>query len=240
MDRSECVHGILHEGLWECEASSHRFFDQLQRSRDCGTKHNGQNLRNLRRFPSIAVRAFSETALGKRGSPSANSCFAIIRFMPTPDDFSTYIADLLKGTYDCVDRISVRGYFPMGQTSGGLLTWWNKLYPGRLLTQEQLRRMSGDLGRRITAYARKHATALHYFEVGDKSKHAKAEKLRPANPNFQGLFTIFVVPRVRPWSGRLKIIASACQRTAPNPFGAERQSLLLFLPSPEGFRGSSS
>ncbi len=25
MDRSECVHGILHEVLWECEASSHRF-----------------------------------------------------------------------------------------------------------------------------------------------------------------------------------------------------------------------
>jgi len=112
--------------------------------------------------------------------------------MPTPDDFSTYITDLLKGTYDCVDRISVRGYFPMGQTSGGLLTWWNKLYPGRLLTQEQLRRMSGDLGRRITAYARKHQIALHYFEVGDKSKHAKAEKLRPADPNFHGLFAIFV------------------------------------------------
>jgi hypothetical protein len=112
--------------------------------------------------------------------------------MPTPDDFSTYITDLLKGTYDCVDRISVRGYFPMGQTSGGLLTWWNKLYPSRLLTQEQLRRMSGDLGRRLTAYARKHQIALHYFEVGDKSKHAKAEKLRPADPNFQGLFAIFV------------------------------------------------
>jgi len=60
------------------------------------------------------------------------------------------------------------------------------------LTQEQLRRMSGDLGRRITAYARKHQIALHYFEVGDKSKHAKAEKLRPADPNFHGLFAIFV------------------------------------------------
>jgi hypothetical protein len=39
--------------------------------------------------------------------------------MSTPDDFSTYVADLLSGTYDCVDRISVRGYFPLGQTSGG-------------------------------------------------------------------------------------------------------------------------
>lgn len=112
--------------------------------------------------------------------------------MPRPDDFSSYVADLLNGTYDCVDRISLRGYFPMGQTSGGLLTWWNKLYPNRALTQEQLRRMSGDLGRRLNAYAAKHQIALHYFQIGDKTKHAKAEKLRPADPNFQGLFAIFV------------------------------------------------
>jgi len=112
--------------------------------------------------------------------------------MPTPDDFSSYVADLLNGTYDCVDRISLRGYFPMGQTSGGLLTWWNKLYPDRALTQEQLRRMSGDFGRRLNAYASKHQIALHYFQIGDKTKHTKAEKLRPADPNFQGLFAIFV------------------------------------------------
>jgi len=54
--------------------------------------------------------------------------------MLTSDDFSTYVADLLCGTYDCVDRISVRGYFPLGQTSGGLLTWWNDLFPNTLLT----------------------------------------------------------------------------------------------------------
>ena len=49
--------------------------------------------------------------------------------MPTPDDFSTYVADLLNGTYDCVDRVSLRGCFPMGQTSGGVLMGWNQLYP---------------------------------------------------------------------------------------------------------------
>ncbi|HZD07177.1 MAG TPA: hypothetical protein VE176_02950, partial [Candidatus Limnocylindrales bacterium] len=112
--------------------------------------------------------------------------------MPASDDFSLYVAELLNGTYDCVDRISLRGYFPMGQTSGGLLTWWNKLHPSRLLTQEQLRRMSGDLGRRISAYARKQQIALHYCEIGDKTKHARAEKLRPLDPNFQGVFAIFV------------------------------------------------
>jgi hypothetical protein len=61
MDRSECVHGILHEVLWECEASSHRFSINgllsqkrredacaLQKSRDCGTKHNAQEFAQAR------------------------------------------------------------------------------------------------------------------------------------------------------------------------------------------------
>ena len=39
--------------------------------------------------------------------------------MLTSDDFSTYVADLLCGTYDCVDHICLRGYFPLGQTAGG-------------------------------------------------------------------------------------------------------------------------
>lgn len=112
--------------------------------------------------------------------------------MPTPDDFSTYIADLLRGTYDCVDRIALRGYFPMGQTSGGLLMWWNQLFPGTPLTQQRLRTMSGDLARRVQAYARKHQIPLRHFPIGDKSKHAKAQQLRPTDPKFQGVFAIFV------------------------------------------------
>jgi hypothetical protein len=45
--------------------------------------------------------------------------------MSQPDDFSAYVAELLDGRYDCVDRLVLNGYFPMGQTSGGLLTWWS-------------------------------------------------------------------------------------------------------------------
>lgn len=112
--------------------------------------------------------------------------------MTTPDDFSTYLADLLQGTYDCVDRIALRGYFPMGQTSGGLLTWWNQLYAGVPVTQQRLRSMAGDFGRRVQAHARKHQIPLRYFPIGDKTKHAQAHQLRPSDPNFQGVFAIFV------------------------------------------------
>ena len=112
--------------------------------------------------------------------------------MLTSDEFSTYVADLLSGTYDCVDRISVRGYFPLGQTSGGLLTWWNKLFPNTPLSEQRLRKLAGDFARRVHACARKHKIPLRYFAIGDKTKHAQAEKLRPLDPKFRGVFAIFV------------------------------------------------
>ena len=42
------------------------------------------------------------------------------------DDFSSYYASLLEGSYDCVDRITVDAYFAMGQTGGGLRQWWRQ------------------------------------------------------------------------------------------------------------------
>lgn len=112
--------------------------------------------------------------------------------MLNPDEFSTYLADLLHGTYDCVDRISLRGYFPLGQTSGGLLTWWNQLFPGVRLSEEKLRGLAGDLGRRVKAYAQKNNIPLQYFEIGDKTKHAQAEKFRPVSADSPGVFAIFI------------------------------------------------
>src|SRR6516225_7634653 len=44
--------------------------------------------------------------------------------MNTPDDFSQYHAELLDGIYDCVDRIVLNAFFSMGQTGGGMRSWW--------------------------------------------------------------------------------------------------------------------
>ena len=43
--------------------------------------------------------------------------------MNSTDELSSYYAELLEGTYDCVDRIVLNAYFKMGQTGGGLRTW---------------------------------------------------------------------------------------------------------------------
>ena len=40
--------------------------------------------------------------------------------MIASDEFSQYYAELLQGTYDCVDRIVLNAFYPLGQTGGGV------------------------------------------------------------------------------------------------------------------------
>ena len=44
-----------------------------------------------------------------------------------PDELSTLYSDLLEGSYDCVDRIFLNAYFPMGINGGGMRCWWRAL-----------------------------------------------------------------------------------------------------------------
>ncbi len=73
--------------------------------------------------------------------------------MNPTDELSSYYAELLEGTYDCVDRVVLNAYFPMGQTGGGLRTWWRTLRGDDAnLNDGQLRDMAGTLSRRLRAY----------------------------------------------------------------------------------------
>jgi hypothetical protein len=109
-----------------------------------------------------------------------------------PDEFSSYVAELLQGSYDCVDRIALRAYYRLAQTSGGFLTWWNNLSAEKFPTQEALRRMAGDFARRVKAFSQKHNIPLQYCEIGERTKYQTAEKARPSEPSFQGVFLILV------------------------------------------------
>jgi hypothetical protein len=60
------------------------------------------------------------------------------------------------------------------------------------LTEERLRKLAGDFGRRVNGYARKHKITLRYCATGEKDKHAQAVKLRPVDAKFRGVFAIFV------------------------------------------------
>jgi hypothetical protein len=112
--------------------------------------------------------------------------------MKEADDFSAYHRDLLEGRYDCVDRLVLNGYFPMGQTGGGFRTWWRSLTGGDgTLDQEHLLRLSGRFSRRLHAYAKAQNIPVIHCAAGER-KHEIAERHLPKEGGFSGLFLIIV------------------------------------------------
>ena len=75
--------------------------------------------------------------------------------MQLQDDFTLYHKDLLDGHYDCVDRIVLNGYFPLGQQGGGFRTWWRMLNGSDDgLDQKHLQNMAGRFSRRLRGIVR--------------------------------------------------------------------------------------
>ena len=110
--------------------------------------------------------------------------------MTASDAFSEYYAELLQGTYDCVDRIVLNAFFPVGQTAGGIRTWWRFLRGDDLsLDDEHLREMAGSFSRRLQAFCAKHGIPLIEAQARDR-KHELAQPHLPNDPNFSGLFLV--------------------------------------------------
>jgi hypothetical protein len=110
--------------------------------------------------------------------------------MNPTDELSSYYAELLEGTYDCVDRVVLNAYFPMGQTGGGLRTWWRQLHGSDAnLNDGPLRDMAGTLSRRLRAYCARHQVPVIDAEAGQR-KHELAEEHLPKDPKFRGLFLV--------------------------------------------------
>ncbi|MBO3713588.1 MAG: hypothetical protein J5X23_01015 [Candidatus Accumulibacter sp.] len=58
--------------------------------------------------------------------------------MKQPDDLSAYYEELLEGRYDCVDRIVLNGYFPLGQQAISLEKEGNCFVGGSFQALDQL------------------------------------------------------------------------------------------------------
>jgi hypothetical protein len=110
--------------------------------------------------------------------------------MSTPDEFSRYYAELLEGSYDCVDRLVVNAYFPMGQTGGGMRSWWRALRGDDSdLDDGHLRDLAGTFSRRVSAYCVEHAIPLIEAQTGER-KHELAEPYLPGDRKFRGVFAV--------------------------------------------------
>jgi hypothetical protein len=112
--------------------------------------------------------------------------------MDAADPFSEHYNDALDGSYDCVDRVVLNGYFIFGQSPGGFRAWWRDLFGSdETLDDTHLMRLAGRFSRRLRAWARK-----NYIPVIDATKgermHPVVQSLRPPDPDFAGVFCITV------------------------------------------------
>lgn len=118
--------------------------------------------------------------------------------MQQADDLSTYYEELLEGRYDCVDRMLLNGYFPLGQQGGGFRNWWRELTGSDATPdQEHLLRLAGRFSRRLHGWAKQHAIPVIHCAPHQR-KHELAEKYLPQDPAIEASFSSWWARR-RPW-----------------------------------------
>lgn len=114
------------------------------------------------------------------------------------DKLTEHYEPLLKGTYDCVDRLVLNAYCPLLLNPGGLRYWYRLLYgEDDTLSTARLMRFAGRSKRRIEAFCKKEQIPLEYCKTGER-KHEKAEGLIPKKKNFTGIFAIFISRSMAP------------------------------------------
>jgi hypothetical protein len=106
------------------------------------------------------------------------------------DDFSARYGDLINGSYDCVDRVVLNAWFPMGVNPGGLRTWWRRLHGSdEQLDNTHLMRMAGRFARRVKAWAAANGVPVIFFKAGER-KHLIAEEYLETHVVTTGVFLI--------------------------------------------------
>ncbi len=108
------------------------------------------------------------------------------------DGLSKRYADLLTGSYDCVDRIVLNAYFRMGHDPGGFRLWWRALTGSdETLDNTHLMRLAGRFSRRVRGYAKANGIPVVDCAAGER-KHDLAEEYLAKTKITQGLFLILV------------------------------------------------
>jgi hypothetical protein len=107
------------------------------------------------------------------------------------DDFCERYGDLLTGSYDCVDRIVLNAYFPLGHNPGGFRCWWRRLHDGSddALDNTHLMRFAGRFARRLKAWANANGVPVIYGKAGER-KHLIAEEYLATHEVSTGVFLV--------------------------------------------------
>ena len=109
------------------------------------------------------------------------------------DELSTYYADLLDGSYDCVDRIVLNAHCGLCYSAGGFRTWWRRWHDDSdaELDDTHLMRMAGRFSRRVRGWAKSHRIPVIDCASGER-KHEVAEQYLRNHPAVHGVFLILV------------------------------------------------
>ena len=109
------------------------------------------------------------------------------------DEFSERCREMLTGAYDCVDRIVLNAYFPLGHGPGGFRIWWRQLHDGsdEELDDTHLMRMAGRFARRVRAWAGVNQVPVINCGQGER-KHRIAEEYLAGHEVGTGVFLILV------------------------------------------------
>jgi hypothetical protein len=110
------------------------------------------------------------------------------------DGFAQRYGDLLAGSYDCVDRIVLNAYFPLGHNPGGFRVWWRRWHDGsdERLDNTHLMRMAGRFSRRVRAWAVVNDVPVIDCKRGERKHRIAEEYLATHAVAGAGVFLILV------------------------------------------------
>ncbi len=120
------------------------------------------------------------------------------------DDFTGRYGDLLTGSYDCVDRIVLNAYYPLGHSPGGFRTWWRRWHgdSDTELDDAHLMRLPGRFARRARAWAGANGVPVIDCKAGQR-KHRIAEEYLASHSVGPGVFLVLVArARATVWKVR--------------------------------------
>ncbi|MBS4729652.1 hypothetical protein MSM1_15295 [Mycobacterium sp. SM1] len=115
------------------------------------------------------------------------------------DKFSGRYGDLLTGGYDCVDRVVLNAFFPLGYSPGGLRVWWRRWHDDSdaELDNTHLMRMAGRFARRVKAWSAANAVPVIFCKPGER-KHRIAEDYLATHEVGTGVFLVLVAKAPAP------------------------------------------
>ena len=144
------------------------------------------------------------------------------------DGLSALYQDLLTGSYDCVDRIVLNGYFRPGHNAGGFRVWWQNLTGSvDTLDNTHLMRMAGRFSRRVRGWAKANAVPVIDCRAGER-KHDLAEEHLPTTPITRGVFLILVRKAQAPvWEVSVSGKQHHLDRKKPMPYVNHYSFLVL-------------